>query len=273
MPELPEVEAVRLELDPYFTRYRIEDVEVRRPDLRDPFPRRFRARLVGQTVEAFRRRAKYLLATLTSAETLAMHLGMSGWFNVSAPPDRTREIDKHDHVIFHMSSRAVIAFNDPRRFGMMTLLTPKQLATHPVLSTLGPEPLSENFDAAALARACRGRKTPLKVALLDQAVVAGLGNIYAAEALHVAGLSPVRAAGTIATPGGEPRESAYRLATAIKQVLTRAIARLTSKRYRSVQFRVYDRESERCPRPGCGGTIRRRRQGGRSSFYCPRCQR
>src|SRR5918911_1817809 len=149
MPELPEVEALRLELDPYFTRYRIDEVDVRRPDLRDRFPRRFRARLVGQTVTAFRRRAKYLLATLTSNETLAMHLGMSGWFNVSAPADDTREIDKHDHVIFHMSSGAVIAFNDPRRFGMMTLLTPAQLATHPVLSTLGPEPLSDGFDAAA----------------------------------------------------------------------------------------------------------------------------
>jgi formamidopyrimidine-DNA glycosylase len=272
MPELPEVEAVRLELDPYFTRYRIDDVEVRRPDLRAPFPRRFRARLAGQTVEAFRRRAKYLLATLSSGETLAMHLGMSGWFNLSAPADRSREIDKHDHVVFHMSSGAVIAFNDPRRFGMMTLLTPKQLATHPVLSTLGPEPLSDDFDAAALARACRGRKTPLKLALLDQRIVAGLGNIYAAEALHGAGLSPTRAAGTIATAEGKPRDSAYRLTTAIKQVLARAIARQIS-RYRAARFRVYDRESEQCPRPGCGGTIRRRTQGGRSTFYCPRCQR
>ena len=273
MPELPEVEALRLELDPFFTHHRIDEVEVRRPDLRDRFPRRFRARLVGQTIEAFRRRAKYLLATLTSDETLAMHLGMSGWFNVSPSSDDGREIDKHDHVIFHMSSGAVIAFNDPRRFGMMTLLTPEQLAAHPVLSALGPEPLSEDFDAAALARASRGRKTPLKVALLDQTVVAGLGNIYAAEALHVAGLSPMRAARTIATPDGQPREAAYRLATAIKQVLTRAIARQFSRRERSAPFRVYDRESEPCRRPGCGGTIRRRTQSGRSTFYCPRCQR
>ena len=273
MPELPEVEAVRLELDPFFTRHRIDEVEVRRPDLRDPFPRRFRARLVGQTVEVFRRRAKYLLATLTSGETLVMHLGMSGWLNVSVPADLTREIDKHDHVIFTMSSGAAIAFNDPRRFGMMTLLTPTQLATHPVLSTLGPEPLSADFNAAALAHACRRRRTALKVALLDQGVVAGLGNIYAAEALHVAGLSPMRAAGTVATANGEPRESAYRLTTAIKQVLRRAHARQTSKSSRSDRFHVYDREAERCPRPGCGGTIRRRVQGGRSTFYCPRCQR
>lgn len=273
MPELPEVEAVRLELDPYFTHHRIDDVDVRRPDLRDPFPRRFRGRLLGQTVQTFRRRAKYLLATLTSDDTLAMHLGMSGWLNVSVPTDRRPEIDKHDHVIFHMSSGAVIAFNDPRRFGMMTLLTPNQLATHPVLSTLGPEPLSDAFDGATLARSCRGRKTPLKVALLDQSVVAGLGNIYAAEALHAAALSPLRAAGSIATATGEPREAAHRLAAAIKEVLTRAIARLTSKRYRSAAFAVYDRESERCPRPGCGGTIKRRTQAGRSTFYCPRCQR
>jgi formamidopyrimidine-DNA glycosylase len=273
MPELPEVETVRLELDPYFTRCLIDGVEVRRPDLRDPFPRRFRARLVGQTVEAFGRRAKYLLATLTSEETLVMHLGMSGWFNVSLPGDRAREIGKHDHVIFTMSSGAVIVFNDPRRFGMMTLLTPRQLASHPVLSALGPEPLSEDFDAAALARACRGRNTPLKVALLDQGIVAGLGNIYAAEALHVARLSPMRAAGTIATAAGRPREPAHRLTRAIKEVLTRAIARLASKRYRSAPFRVYDREAEPCPRRGCGGTIRRRTQGGRSTFYCPRCQR
>ena len=273
MPELPEVESVRLTLDPFFTGFRIDEVDVRRPDLRDPFPRRFRARMLGQIVEAFTRRAKYLLATLTSDETLVMHLGMSGWLNVSAPADLKREIDKHDHVIFTMSSGAVIAFNDPRRFGMMTLLTPRQLAAHPVLSTLGPEPLSDDFDAAALARACRARKTPLKVALLDQGVVAGLGNIYAAEALHVAGLSPMRAAGMISMPGGEPRESAYRLARAIKQVLLKAIERQTSKSYRSDRFRVYDRESERCLRPGCGGTIRRRTQGGRSTFYCPRCQR
>lgn len=273
MPELPEVETVRRALDPYFTRWRIDDVDVRRPDLRDPFPRRFRARLVGQMIEAFDRRAKYLLATLTSEETLVMHLGMSGWLNVTAPADPAREIDKHDHVIFSMSSGAVIAFNDPRRFGMMTLLTPKQLATHAVLSKLGPEPLSDAFNAGALARRCRGRKTPLKAALLDQRVVAGLGNIYVAEALHIAGLSPMRAAGTLATADGKPREGAYRLTTAIKQVLKRAITRLTTKRYRSAEFRVYDRESEPCPRPGCSGRIRRRVQAGRSTFYCPTCQR
>jgi formamidopyrimidine-DNA glycosylase len=273
MPELPEVERVRLELDPYFTHFRIDNVEVRRPGLRDRFPRRFRARLLGERVEALTRRAKYLLARLTSNDTLIIHLGMSGWLHVSASPEHARPINAHDHVIFHMTSGAVITYHDPRRFGMMTLLTPKQLATHPVLSRLGPEPLSDDFDAAALARACRGRRTPLKVALLDQRVVAGLGNIYAAEALHVAGLSPMRAAGTVATAGGVPRDSAFRLTAAIKQVLTQAVARQTSTRYRSARFRVYDRESKRCPRPGCGGTIRRRTQAGRSTYYCPSCQR
>jgi formamidopyrimidine-DNA glycosylase len=273
VPELPEVEAVRRELDPVFTRYRIDDVEVRRPDLREPFPRRFRARLRGQTVEALARRAKYLLATLSSAETLLMHLGMSGAFHVSAAGTSSRALDKHDHVVFSMSSGAVIAFNDPRRFGVMDLLTPRQLAAHPALSALGPEPLSADFDAAALARACRGRKVPLKIALLDQTVVAGLGNIYAAEALHAAALSPMRKASTIATSSGEPRDAACRLTEAIKQVLERAIERQTAKLYRSGRFRVYDREAEPCARPNCGGTIRRRTQGGRSTFYCPTCQR
>ena len=273
MPELPEVEAVRRLLAPHFSHARITRVELRRADLRAPFPAGFESRLTGATVVSLLRRAKYLLATLTSEETLVMHLGMSGGFNVSLPGDRARDIDKHDHVIFTMSSGAVVVFNDPRRFGMMTLLTPRQLASHPVLSALGPEPLSDDFDAAALARACRGRNTPLMVALLDQGIVAGLGNIYASEALHVARLSPMRGAGSIATAAGEPREPAYRLTGAIKEVLTRAIARLASKRYRSAPFRVYDREGEPCPRRGCGGAIRRRTQRSRSTFYCPRCQR
>jgi formamidopyrimidine-DNA glycosylase len=171
-----------------------------------------------------------------------------------------------------MSSGAVITFNDPRRFGLMILLTPPQLARHPVLGRLGPEPLSSEFDAAALARACRGKKISLKLALLDQRVVAGLGNIYVSEALHVARLSPFRRASTIATRWGEPREAAHRLTEAIKQVLTKAINR-ESRPYRSSRFRVYDREGEPCPRRGCGGIIKRRTQGGRSTFYCPVCQR
>lgn len=280
LPELPEVEAVRRRLEPYMAHTRIDDVDVRRPDLRAPFPRRFRARLVGQTVEALTRRAKYLLARLSSAETLLMHLGMSGSFRVDAGGDRfdadegaPSGAELHDHVVFYMASGATVTFNDPRRFGVMDLLTPAELASHPVLSRLGPEPLSDDFDAAALAQACRGKRVSLKVALLDQRVVAGLGNIYAAEALHLAGLSPRRRASTVATPGGAPRASAVRLAAAIKQVLTAAIDRKMSAQYRTARFRVYDREAEACRRANCGGTVRRITQAGRSTFYCPACQR
>ena len=282
LPELPEVETVRRSLDPFLTQARIAAVELRRPDLRVAFPRRFRARLTGQTVASLTRRAKYLLAQLSSRETLLVHLGMSGSFRIDAPagfgvdPDRDHpgEPDRHDHVVFHMASGAVITFNDPRRFGLMDLLTPSQLGRHPVLSRLGPEPLSPQFGAVTLARACQGKKVALKVALLDQRVVAGLGNIYACEALHLAGVSPLRRASTIATPAGAPRESAYRLAAAIKRVLTKAIDRAATPRtYRSPRFRVYDREGEPCPRAGCVGIIRRRTQAGRSTFYCPVCQR
>ena len=272
MPELPEVESVRRRLAPAMERARFVDVVLGRPDLRAPFPRQFRARLTGQTVEKLDRRAKYLLASLSSHDTLLMHLGMSGDFRIGSGAVANREI--HDHVIFRMSSGAVVTFNDPRRFGFMDLLTPAALAAHPALSTLGPEPLSPAFDGFALARACRGKKTPLKVALLDQRVVAGLGNIYASEALHVAGLSPLRHASTIATVSGRPRPAAHRLAAAIKKVLSEAVERQTrATPYRGSRFRVYDREASRCRRGGCTGTIRRRTQAGRSTFFCPACQR
>jgi formamidopyrimidine-DNA glycosylase len=200
-----------------------------------------------------------------------MHLGMSGSFRVDRRIERSTS--PHDHVVFQMSSGAGVTFNDPRRFGVMDLLSREALATHPVLSRLGPEPLSAEFNGFTLAQACRGKKTPLKIALLDQRVVAGLGNIYAAEALYLARLSPHRKASTIATPSGAPRESAHRLAAAIKQVLREAIERQSRAAYRSSRFRVYDRETERCRRAGCGGTIRRRTQAGRSTFFCPICQR
>lgn len=247
-------------------------VLVRRPDLRGPFPKRFATRLTGQTALAVERRAKYLLVPLSSGDTLLMHLGMSGWFRVSRKSDGG-EPDAHDHVVFEMSSGQVVTFNDPRRFGFMDLLSPRALKAHPVLSTLGPEPLSPEFDAASLARACRAKKTPLKVALLDQRVVAGLGNIWAAEALHVARLSPRQPASTIATTSGEPRQAAVRLAAAITEVLTDAIARQTNGSYRSDRFRVYDREGNRCRRRSCTGSIARVTQGGRSTFYCDTCQR
>jgi formamidopyrimidine-DNA glycosylase len=279
VPELPEVEVERRRLEPLMVRHSLEAVVVRRPDLRMPFPEGFGARLIGQTVLALDRRAKYLLASLSSGEVLLMHLGMSGAFRIDSDGRHdplsigTAEPLPHDHVLFHMSSGAIITFNDPRRFGLMDLVAPDMLLKHPVLGALGPEPLSPEFDAFTLARACSGRRTPLKAALLDQRVVAGLGNIYASEALYVARLSPLRHASTIATPTGSPRPSAYRLAPAIKQVLSAAIDRLSAAEYRSSRFRVYDREGERCRRRGCGGTIKRRTQAGRSTFFCSVCQR
>jgi formamidopyrimidine-DNA glycosylase len=270
VPELPEVEIVRRELSPVMTGARIERVELRRGDLRAPFPRRFRARLEGRTVAGLERRAKYLLAELSSGETLVMHLGMSGSFRIAR--GLAGEPGRHDHVVFHLSSGVAVIFNDPRRFGVMDLLRPGGLAAHRTLGSLGPEPLSAEFDGYVLARACAGRKTSLKVALLDQRVVSGLGNIYASEALHLAGLSPRRRASTIATPSGAPRDAAHRLAAAITQVLKEAIARASGATYRSSRFRVYDREGARCRRRGCPGTIRRRTQAGRSTFYCAVCQ-
>jgi formamidopyrimidine-DNA glycosylase len=293
VPELPEVEIVRRELSPVMAGAQIVKVELRRPDLRAPFPRRFRSRLEGRTVVELNRRAKYLLAELSSGETLVMHLGMSGSFRIEAgagnfrlkaeatsqsdrqnrPEAAVAKPDRHDHVVFHLSSGATVIFNDPRRFGVMDLLPAGGLPSHPALAALGPEPLSADFDGSALARVCAGKKTTLKAALLDQRVVSGLGNIYVSEALHLAGLSPHRRASTIATPSGAPRPAAHRLAAAIKQVLEAAIARASAGSYRSSRFRVYDREGARCRRRGCAGIIRRRTQAGRSTFYCGACQR
>jgi formamidopyrimidine-DNA glycosylase len=248
---------------------RFVSVLLRRASLRTPFPPRFAARLKGRAVLRLDRRAKYLLAVLSSGDTLLMHLGMSGSFRV----ERAVHTSRHDHVVFHMSSGFTVTFNDPRRFGVMDLLTPRQLAEHATLSRLGPEPLSAAFDAAALARACQGKRTSLKAALLDQRVVAGLGNIYVVEALHRARLSPLRRASTIATPSGAPRPAAFRLATAIKKVLEHEVNR-ASKAYRpSDRFRVYDRAGEPCRTPGCTGSIAQRTQAGRTTYYCPICQR
>ena len=276
MPELPEVEAVRRRLEPVMRGRRIDRVELRRPDLRVPFTEGLASRMAGQRVREVARRAKYLLIRVSSGDTLLTHLGMSGSFEIDrrAPAGQKTGIrDPHDHVVIRLSSGTAITFNDPRRFGIMQVLSPADLASHPVLSRLGPEPLSDGFDGGALALACHGRRVSLKVALLDQRVVAGLGNIYAAEALHVAGLSPRRRASTIATPMGAPREGAHRLVAAIKAVLQAAITRQVSGVYRSGRFRVYDREGERCLRRGCAGVIVRQTQAGRSTFYCRVCQR
>ena len=248
-------------------------VLLRRADLRTAFPPRFAARLKGRTVLRLDRRAKYLLAVLSSSDTLVMHLGMSGSFRVERGGEESVKAGKHDHVVFQMSSGFTVTLNDPRRFGFMDLLPPRGLAEHRALGRLGPEPLSAAFDAAALARACRGKKTSLKAALLDQRVVAGLGNIYVSEALHRARLSPQRQASTIATASGAPRPSAERLAGAITRVLEEAIARRAKAYRRGDRFRVYGRTGERCRNTNCGGTIAERTQAGRTTFYCPTCQR
>lgn len=271
MPELPEVETVRQMLEPAMKNARFRRVIVNRPNLRIPFPARFIERLRGKTVEAVTRRGKYLVVELSSGETLIMHLGMSGWFHVAPVGDRSREADPHDHVVFVMSSGQSVLFNDPRRFGFMDLAGAGEFADYPSLRVMGPEPLSPAFNAAALARACKGKKVSLKVALLDQRIVAGLGNIYASEALHHARLSPLKKASAIATAAGEPKQAAVDLTRSIKAVLISAIKRRESP-YGSARFRVYEREGEPCLRKGCGGKIKRLWQAGRSTFYCPRCQ-
>jgi formamidopyrimidine-DNA glycosylase len=299
MPELPEVETVRRGLQPAMEGAKILRAEARRKDLRFPFQKDFVARLEGQTVTGLGRRAKYLMADLASGDVLLMHLGMSGSFRVVAGKSKSapgkfhhpRSEDRaHDHVVFHMSSGATVIFNDPRRFGYMKIFARDRIEDEPLLRGLGPEPLGNEFDAAMLARACANRKTSLKAALLDQRVVAGLGNIYVCEALFRAHLSPRRLAATLATkktkgsPGGEPTDHAKRLVGAIHAVLNQAIKaggsslrdhRQTSGElgYFQHSFQVYDREGKKCESPGCGGIVRRFTQNGRSTFWCPKCQR
>jgi formamidopyrimidine-DNA glycosylase len=296
MPELPEVETVRRGLQPVMEGARFTRVEARRGDLRWPLPKDFAARLEGTTVAGLGRRAKYLLADLSSGDVLLMHLGMSGSFRVAHPHakgaeatpggyhrDRSKDA-AHDHVVFHMSSGARICFNDPRRFGSMKIVARAELDQEPLLRALGPEPLGNEFDAAMLARACRGKKTSLKAALSDQKIVAGLGNIYVCEALHRARLSPRRRASTIAARSGAPTERAGALVDAVKAVLKDAIAaggsslrdhRRTDGELGLFQhnFRVYDRAGKACPTPGCNGIIKRIVQTGRSTFFCPVCQK
>jgi formamidopyrimidine-DNA glycosylase len=301
MPELPEVETVRRGLQPVMEGEKIVKAEVRRKDLRFPFQKDFVARLDDQTVTGLGRRAKYLLADLASGDVLLMHLGMSGSFRVVTDDEQKtpgkfqhpRSGDRaHDHVVFHMSSGAAIVFNDPRRFGYMKIIARKHLDGEPLLKGLGPEPLGNEFDAKMLAGSCAGGKTSLKAALLDQRVVAGLGNIYVCEALYRAHLSPRRLAATLATrtgqrkgaAGGEPTDHAKRLVAAIHAVLNQAIkaggSSLRDHRqttgelgYFQHSFQVYDREGEKCQTAGCGGIVRRFTQNGRSTFWCPKCQK
>jgi formamidopyrimidine-DNA glycosylase len=278
MPELPEVEAVRRRLEPAMRGARITHVLLKRKNLRRPFPRAFVSRLEGRRIRSVDRRGKYLLVALDSGETLLMHLGMSGSFRINRGSKRKRPIstvepvgDVHDHVVFNLSNRVMVTFNDPRRFGVMDLIG-DGLASHPVFAAMGPEPLGASFGAAALARALTGKRVALKVALLDQRVVAGLGNIYASEALHLAGLSPLRRSSLLVAAAGGPTPGAVRLAAAIKTVLREAIAR-GERPDRGGRFRVYEREGQPCRTLGCRGTIRRISQAGRSTFYCPACQR
>jgi formamidopyrimidine-DNA glycosylase len=299
MPELPEVETVRRGLQGAMEGAKIVKAETRRKDLRFPFQNDFVARLEGQTVTGLGRRAKYLMADLASGDVLLMHLGMSGSFRVLNDDEQKpgqfhfprNENRAHDHVLFQMSSGATIVFNDPRRFGYMKVIARKALDDEPLLKGLGPEPLGNEFDAAMLARSCANRKTSLKAALLDQRVVAGLGNIYVCEALFRAHLSPRRLAATLATKagqrrgvaGGEATDRAARLVEAIHAVLNQAIKaggsslrdhRQTSGElgYFQHSFQVYDREGEKCLTAGCGGVVRRFTQNGRSTFWCPKCQ-
>jgi formamidopyrimidine-DNA glycosylase len=273
MPELPEVEAVRRQLEPAMRGARIETVLLRRKNLRRPFPRAFVSRLAGRRIRSVDRRGKYLLVALDSGVTLLMHLGMSGSFRITRGSKRRTSMtgDRHDHVVFTLSNGVTVTFNDPRRFGVMDLIG-DGLASHHTFAAMGPEPLDASFGAVTLAGALAGKRIALKMALLDQRVVAGLGNIYASEALHLAGLSPLRRSSTLTTAAGGPNPKAVRLAAAIKTVLREAIAR-KQRPYRAGRFRVYDREGERCQTPGCAGTIRRIVQTGRSTFYCPACQR
>jgi formamidopyrimidine-DNA glycosylase len=298
MPELPEVETVRRGLAPVLEGATIAAVEQRRADLRFPFPDGFVARLTGHRITALSRRAKYLLAELDSGEVLVMHLGMSGSFRISSTAEDTtagggfhfpRGKDAaHDHVVLYMQggagAKCAVIYNDPRRFGFMTLIERRAIDSHKLFAGLGVEPTGNALDPAALAGHFAGRAAPLKAVLLDQKIIAGLGNIYVCEALWRARLSPRRAAGTLVRRDGSAGERLDRLTQAVRAVIADAIAAGGSSLrdyvhadgslgYFQHAFAVYDRAGEACRRPGCGGTIRRIVQSGRSSFYCPRCQR
>lgn len=295
MPELPEVETVRRGLQPVLEGARLARVEARRPDLRFPFPERFSERLTGRTITALGRRAKYLTMHVQDGPVLICHLGMSGSFRIETDDDgethgvfhhERSKSAAHDHVVFDVvaadGARSRVIFNDPRRFGFM-LFAEGSPETHPMLAGLGVEPTGNTLDGALLASLLQGRGSPLKAALLDQKLIAGLGNIYVSEALWRAGLSPLRAAGTIAKPGKKARQQSDRLAEAIRSVISDAIAAGGSSLrdymhtdgslgYFQHSFAVYDREGAPCPKPGCGGHIERVVQSGRSTFYCRTCQ-
>ena len=297
MPELPEVETVRRGLAPAMENRTIARVEQRRADLRFPFPQDFADRLAGRRIVALGRRAKYLLIELDDGAVVISHLGMSGSFRIeeekgSATPGdfhyARSKLAQHDHVVFHLDGGGdplSVVYNDPRRFGFMTLVDRKaDLSAHPYFAEIGREPTGNDLDARYLAERLAGKTAPLKAALLDQKIVAGLGNIYVCEALWRAGLSPRRLAGSLVTASGIPGRRLGILTDAIRAVIAEAIeAGGSSLRdhirtdgtlgYFQHSFSVYDRDGEACRKPGCGGTVRRIVQSGRSTFYCPACQR
>ncbi|MEL6257605.1 MAG: bifunctional DNA-formamidopyrimidine glycosylase/DNA-(apurinic or apyrimidinic site) lyase [Pseudomonadota bacterium] len=281
MPELPEVETVRRGLAPVIEGRRILGVDQRRPDLRFPFPENFAARLTGTRVARLGRRAKFLVAELGSGEALIMHLGMSGRFTIDGDGldvfvHETGADPKHDHVVFHVEGGARITFNDPRRFGFIELWPLAELENYPRIRDLGPEPLTNRFSAAYLDEALADKHTPIKTALLNQAIIAGLGNIYVCEALFRSGISPKRLARSV------PGKRAARLAPAIDAVIAEAIeaggstlrdfaAADGALGYFQHAFKVYGRERDPCA--VCGRAITRIVQAGRSTFYCRNCQR
>lgn len=297
MPELPEVETVRRGLQPAMEGALIEKVEQRRPDLRFPFPANFSTSLEGRTIRAISRRAKYLTFHLDRDPVLICHLGMSGSFRIetaeeaNTPGSFHHERSKaaaHDHVAFHLraedGSHCRVIFNDPRRFGFMLFAEEARLGEHPLLAGLGVEPTGNALDGALINRLFAGRKAPLKAALGDQRLIAGLGNIYVCEALWRARLSPKRQAGSIVSARQASTRRTDALAQAIRSVISDAIAAGGSSLrdymradgslgYFQHSFDAYDREGQPCRRPGCKGTIVRIVQAGRSTFYCRTCQR
>ena len=293
MPELPEVETVRRGLAPALVGRRIAAIEARRPDLRFPLPEKFAERTAGATVISLDRRAKYLVMTLSTGDAIIMHLGMTGRFTIvrgsarETPGDYVFENSGeplHDHVVLHLDDGAAIVYNDPRRFGFMVMTAAANLDAHPLLRGLGPEPLGPVWTPERIAAASRNRKTNLKALLMDQRFVAGLGNIYVSEALHLARLSPNRSARSLADRRGRPTEFARRLAPAVSDVLTKAIdaGGSTLRNYRHADgesgrfqeaFAVYDRAGEPCVRPGCGGIVKKTVHAGRATYFCGRCQR
>ncbi len=292
MPELPEVETVRRGLAPVMEGAVIERLQLNRADLRFPFPENLSEQVAGKRIVSLGRRAKYLLIDLEDGTVLVSHLGMSGSFRIEdAVPGRFHhersKDEKHDHVVFHLltpEGRARVLYNDPRRFGFLDLIRPGERDLYAALRDLGPEPTGNSLDATYLAGRFAGKAQPLKSALLDQKVIAGLGNIYVCEALWRSHLSPERKAATLVTPTGKPKKELLTLTEAIRDVIAEAIAAGGSSLKDYVQadgslgyfqhsFSVYDREGETCRTPGCGATVARIVQAGRSTFYCAACQR